>query len=175
MRNINILLILILLSCSNPKTHLEEQKILDNVGFSFNGLQKAYLDSAKSGVTLEIQYYDKWLTKRDSIKFYWMAIDQDFNRLEELQRLDLKIKSDSLAQRHVRFGSDSLPSTFMYEVGAIYMSPPESSDSPEWKLDTIITDFFVFNIYQDADIFQQIVDSFGLDPTVFVREQNTHQ
>jgi hypothetical protein len=154
----------------SSKTERDSPESFENVHFSFKGLQRFYLDTAKEGITLNIQYYDQNLTKRDSIKFGWAPIDRDFKWLSDIERLELVQRSDTHSTRYVLFEVDSLPCTYMYEIVAVYMSPPDHPDSLAWKLDTVVKDYFLFNIYNDPVVYSQKVDSFGLEPVVFISE-----
>lgn len=50
------------------------------------------------------------------------------------------------------------------------MSPSIDKENLEWELDTVINQYFTFRVYGDQNEYQQFVDSFGLEPIVFIRE-----
>jgi hypothetical protein len=165
-----LFLSLLFFGCLSSEMERDSPESFENVHFSFEGLQKIYLDTAKEGITIGINYHDRKLSERDSIKFGWAELDRDFNWLNDIERLELVHVSDTHSARYVRFAADSLPCTYIYEIVAVYMSPPDNRDSLEWKLDTVVKDYLRFNIYDDPIIYSQKVDSFGLDPVVFISE-----
>ncbi len=147
-------------------------KSMEKVKLSINGLKKIYLDTTESGVTLEILFYDPWIEERDSIQYYIGELDQDFNPIIGFQGMYMAPHADTLLRKviHIPFDNLDLPYGVVYEVGAVYLIPPINNESLEWEQDTVINEYFAFHVYDDQKEYQQVVDSFGLEPTVFVRE-----
>lgn len=149
-----------------------ERKSMENVMLSTIGLQKAYLDTARTGVKLEFHYSDPWLKDRDSIRFFLGELDDNFDPVFGYDELKMKRHSDTAMKAfvHLTFDHLELPVGVLYEVGAFYLVPPQNSDNSEWEIDTLINEYFVFHVYDDPKAYQAIVDSLGLDPTVILRE-----
>lgn len=160
---------LVIIMCSN---FTSERSSMENIKLSVNGLKKAYLDTAHTGVTLEILFYDPLLDDRDSVKFYSVELQENFELKGELKRMNMVVINDTLLRNVVNILTipEHLPYSVLYEVGAVYMSPPLDDVDLEWELDTVINEYFTFRVYGDQKEYQHFVDSFGLEPTVFVRE-----
>lgn len=167
-----LILIAFYISCTTSPTPNINQRSMENVRVSINGLKRAYLDTARAGVTLEILFYDPWLENRDSVKFFLVPRDDKFIAIGKFQGMKMDIYADTLLRKAIRIPTDGipLPVSFLYEVGAVYMTPSIVANVKEWQLDTVINKYFTFNVYGDQKEYQQFVDSFGLEPTVFIRE-----
>ncbi len=167
-----LLLVAFYISCTTSPTLNKNQKSMENVWLSVNGLKRAYLDTAHTGITLEILFYDPWLENRDSVKFFLVPRDDEFRAVGTFQGMKMDIYADTLLRKVIKIPTDSipLPVSFLYEIGAVYMTPSVDIDTPEWKLDTVINKYITFNVYDDLKEYKQSVDSFGLEPPVFLRE-----
>lgn len=165
-------LISFFIQCSVLTPGNQDAATMENVNFSINGLKKAYLDTLQKGIKLEVLFHDPWLNSRDSVKFYIVPCDRKFNHLGDLQRMKMRTYADTLLKEVIWIPTDSieLPVSFFYELGVVYMTAPFEINSTEWELDTVINEYFTFNVYDDREEYLQIVDSFGLEPTVFIRE-----
>lgn len=169
---ISLVLIYNIVSCSVSPLETQSNVRMENIYFSFNRLKKAYLDTSRSGVHIEVMFHDSHLAKRDSVKFYFVPIDDNFNHLGKLQRLAMISVNDTIVRRNIIFSTQGieLPISFRYEIGVIYMSPPVKKAVIEWELDTVINDYFTFNVYDNLEKYQQVVDEYGSEPTIFIRE-----
>jgi hypothetical protein len=145
---------------------------LENVSISVKDLKRAYLDTTESGVNLEIVYNDPWIEERDSVQFYIGEVNQDFNPVSGFQGIYLEKHSDKILRKviHIPFDKSNTPRGVVYEVGDVYLNRPVLNETAEWKQDTIINVYFAFYVYDDPKDYKQSVDSFGLKPTVFIRE-----
>lgn len=164
---IGSILFLLLLGCMSSTS----QPDYENCSWHFNNLQKAYLDSSNTGVSIGLNYSDSRFTQRDSVKFYYVELDRNFQEVGNLKRIDPFPDSEGYFRRILTITNnpDFLPTGYLYEVGAIYMKKSDTLlDS--WRVDTIIKDYFTFRVYGDVRDYQAFVDSFGNEPTVILNE-----
>lgn len=114
---VDLIYIALFTMCSNLTP---ESRSMEQINLSIKNLKRAYLDTAETGVILEILFYDPWLEKRDSVKFYSVELDENFTTIGELQRMDMVPFADTLLRKVIRISTDhsQLPGSFLYEVGA---------------------------------------------------------
>jgi hypothetical protein len=159
--------------CSSPKNNSKDK---EHISISIEGLQKAYLDTSGKGVYLKFQICDNRLEERDSIQYFLAELDADFEPVVGYEGIYMTQISDTCLTKKINlpFNHLKLPVGVLYEVGAVYMGRPEDSNKKDWPIDTVINDYFAFRVYGDPEDYRLFVDSFGLDPVVFVEAKKNN-
>jgi hypothetical protein len=142
----------------------------ERISIKIEGLHKAYLDTSAKGVILKFEFCDNRLEERDSIQYYLGELNTDFEPVLGYQGLLMSEINDTCVTKTIKIPFDhlKLPVGVGYEVGAVYLVRPEEPNSSDWPIDTVINDYFAFRVYGNSEDYEHFVDSFGLDPIVFV-------
>jgi hypothetical protein len=157
--------------CSSPNNNGKGE---ERISIRIEGLQKAYLDTSGKGVDLKFQICDNRLEERDSIQYFLAELNTDFEPVVGYEGIQMTQISDTCLTKTINlpFNHLKLPVAVLYEVGAVYLGRPENSNKGDWPIDTVINDHFAFRVYGDPEDYRLFVDSFGLDPIVFVEANN---